>query len=259
MKSFKEFKSLHHGPKPLLIGNVWNAQSAKVFEKLKFDAIATSSAAVAETLGYADGEEMSFDEYRFVVNRISKSTTLPLSVDLEGGYGKDADDIVENIRTLSASGVVGINIEDSVMENKKRSIADKDQFAEKLRHICQKLAPTKTEMFINVRTDAFLLGLPDPVNEAIARARAYQATGVHGLFFPCITKPEDIKAVVAACTLPVSVMCMPGLPDFATLGHAGVKRISMGNFLNLNLYRNLENQVHTVLANGNFNSVFAPQ
>ena len=257
MTSFKEFKSLHHGTKPLLIGNVWNAQSAKVFEKLKFDAIGTSSAAVAETLGYAHGEEMSFDEYLFVVNRICKSATLPVSVDLEGGYGKTADEIVGNIRKLSEAGVVGINIEDSVMLNKKRGIADKDQFADKLKQICRKLAATKTEMFINVRTDAFLLGLPDPVNEAIARAKAFQSTGVHGLFFPCITKPEDIKTIVTACTLPVNVMCMPGLPDFKALAQLGVKRISMGNFLNQKLYTHLEDRVQTILSDGNFATVFA--
>jgi 2-methylisocitrate lyase-like PEP mutase family enzyme len=255
--TFKEFKSLHHSTKPLLIGNVWNAQSARAFEKLKFEAIATSSAAVAETLGYADGEEMTFDEYLFVVKRICKSTSLPVSVDLEGGYGDTADKVVENIKQLAAAGVVGINIEDSVMQSKKRSIVDKDQFAEKLKQICTKLAAAKIEMFINVRTDAFLLGLPDPVNEAIARAKAFQGTGVHGLFFPCITNIGDIKAVVAVCTLPMNVMCMPGLPDFAALGTAGVKRISMGNFLNQKLYNDLETRVQTIAADGNFNSVFA--
>jgi 2-methylisocitrate lyase-like PEP mutase family enzyme len=254
--SFKEFKSLHHGTKPLLIGNVWNAQSAKVFEKQKFDAIATSSAAVAETLGYADGEEMTFEEYLFVAKRICKSTTLPVSVDLEAGYGKNADEIVENIKQLSAVGVAGINIEDSVMQNKKRSIVDKDQFADKLKQICQKLAATKTEMFINVRTDAFLLGLPDPVNEAVARAKAFQSTGVHGLFFPCITRLEDINAVVAACTLPVNVMCMPDLPNFSALGQAGVKRISMGNLLNQKLYSHLESRVGKIVQDGSFTSVF---
>jgi 2-methylisocitrate lyase-like PEP mutase family enzyme len=111
-------------------------------------------------------------------------------------------------------------------------------------------------MFINVRTDAFILGLPDPVNESIARAKTFQTTGVHGLFFPCITKIEDIKAVATACTIPMSVMCMPGLPDFSTLAQAGVKRISMANFLNQKLYGQLESRVQTIVTEGNFNSVF---
>src|SRR6187551_164728 len=94
---FETFNALHHQSEPLLIGNVWNVQSAKVFEKLKFKAIATSSAAVAETLGYADGEQMSFEEYLFVIRHIMKAVPLPLSVDLEAGYGTTANEVAKNI------------------------------------------------------------------------------------------------------------------------------------------------------------------
>src|SRR6187551_2268307 len=118
---FETFNALHHQREPLLIGNVWNAQSAKVFEKLNFKAIATSSAAVAETLGYADGEQMSFEEYMFVVKHIARAVPLPLSVDLESGYGLDASDVAENILKLSKAGAVGINIEDSILRNGKRT------------------------------------------------------------------------------------------------------------------------------------------
>src|SRR5688572_26143183 len=115
--SFDQFVKLHLQVEPLLIANVWNAQSARLFEKLKFKALATSSAAVASTLGYSDGEQMSFDEYIFVVKRIRAVTSLPLSVDLEGGYGATADEVVPNIKSLSREGVVGINIEDSTIVN----------------------------------------------------------------------------------------------------------------------------------------------
>lgn len=110
------FKQLHHQSAPLLIGNVWNAQSARVFEKLGYKAIGTSSAAVAESLGYADGQAMSFEEYTFVITRIVKSSALPLSVDLESGYGNDASEIVKNIRVLQSLGVAGVNIEDSAIK-----------------------------------------------------------------------------------------------------------------------------------------------
>lgn len=250
------FNALHHQPEPLLVGNVWNVQSARVFEKLKFKAIATSSAAVAETLGYADGEQMSFEEYLFVVRHVLKAVALPLSVDLEAGYGTTANEIAKNIDRLATLGVVGINIEDSIVRDGKRSMTEVNEFTKLLEGIGQNLKSGNVKMFINVRCDAFLLGLPNPVDEAIRRMNAYQQTGVQGLFFPCITKVEDIRAITQASKLPVNVMCMPGLPDFTELQKAGVKRISMGNFLNHSVYNHLEHRVTKVLLEEKFDSLW---
>jgi 2-methylisocitrate lyase-like PEP mutase family enzyme len=255
--SFNQFLELHHQPTPLLIGNVWNVQSAKVFEKQKFKAIATSSAAVAETLGYADGEEMSFEEYLFVVKHITRSTALPVSVDLESGYGDTAEQIANNIQKLCEAGVVGINLEDSKIKGGKRQIVDSEEFAKLLRSICSLIGKQNIKIFINVRCDAFLLGLPSALNEATERIKAYENTGAHGLFFPCITKTEDIKKVTQATMLPVNVMCMPDLPDFESLKNARVKRISMGNFVNKKVYQDLENILSRTIATGSFNHVFA--
>ena len=254
--SFQKFKKLHHQEKPLLIGNVWNSQSASIFEKLNFSAIATSSAAVAESLGYSDGEEMDFDEYLFVVKHIAHSTSLPLSVDLEAGYGKNPKEIVKNINQLHAIGIVGINLEDSKVRDGKRSIVDESVFAELVREITEELDSSKTEMFINVRCDTFLLGIPDALSVAQQRIKAYEKTGAHGLFFPCITKLEDIVAVTKSTSLPINVMCMPGLPDFNALSTAGVKRISMGNFLNKGVYQNLESSLTRILNDKKFDSLF---
>lgn len=253
---FDLFTALHHQAEPLLIGNVWSAQSAKVFENQKFKAIATSSSAVAETLGYADGEQMSFEEYLFIIRNIRKAVEVPISVDLEWGYGKDAIEIAENIKTLSLTGVSGINIEDSTISNGKRTLVDPNVFAKKLEEICQHVASSEVKMFINVRCDTFLLNVPNPVEESIKRMRAYQQTGVHGLFFPCITKVSDIKLLTQEAKLPFSVMCMLGLPDFKQLREAGVKRISMGNFLNQSIYNQLDKQVATILEQGKFESLF---
>src|SRR6478735_10133337 len=130
MNNSENFNRLHQQESPLLVANVWSAQSAKVMEKLNLQAVATSSSAVAATLGYADGEAMSFEEYFFVIKRIKASTNLPLSVDLETGYGKSVKEIVANIKRLHEIGVVGINIEDSILENRERTIADAETFAE---------------------------------------------------------------------------------------------------------------------------------
>lgn len=254
---FEQFKSLHEQAEPLLIGNVWNAQSARACEKLKFKAIATSSAAVAESLGYSDGEEMTFEEYVFVIDRIRKATSLPLSVDLEGGYGNDVLAITENLQRLAKAGVAGVNIEDSKMENVSRAIVDATKFSALLADIVEELKSTSTNIFINVRCDAFLLQLPSAREEALARLKLFEHTGVHGLFFPCITAVEDIRAVVSATKLPVNVMCMPALPDFKALKGIGVKRISMGNFYNKDVYAHFERQLQITLENGSFGHLFA--
>lgn len=143
MKNIQIFKELHQNNEPLLLGNVWNPQSAKIYEKLAYKALATSSSAVAHSLGYEDGENMSFDEYLYIVERILKSISIPLTVDLEGGYGKTVDEIVSNISKLAEVGVVGINIEDSVIADGIRKIIEKEVFFEKLKLIISKLKVDK--------------------------------------------------------------------------------------------------------------------
>jgi 2-methylisocitrate lyase-like PEP mutase family enzyme len=253
---FKEFLDLHHKTSPVQIGNVWNAQSAQVYDKLNFEAIGTSSAAVAGSLGFADGEEMSFEDYLFVIKRIAATTSAMLTVDLEGGYGNTAEEICDHITKLYDIGVVGINIEDSVVTDSKRSIVDAVGFAAKLKKITSLLADARIEIFINVRADSFLLGLPNALEDALARTKLYQDTGVHGLFFPCITQIADIEKITALSRLPVNVMCMPGLPDFKALQDAGVKRISAGPFLNMNIYKALETSIERITTENSFASLF---
>jgi 2-methylisocitrate lyase-like PEP mutase family enzyme len=253
---FEEFLALHKGTEPLLVGNVWNAQSAKAFEQQNFTAIGTSSAAVAETLGYADGEEMSLDAYMFIIERIIASTALPLTVDLEGGYGKTPAEISHNISKLYNIGVSGINMEDSVVSNGKRSIVDAEFFSEKLKEIIKLLKAQNIRMFINVRCDSFLLGVPNALEDALSRLSLYQRAGADGLFFPCISTIADITKITVSTDLPVNVMCIPGLPDFKQLKNAGVKRISMGPFLNKNVYQNLKTSIGKIQNDESFNSVF---
>jgi 2-methylisocitrate lyase-like PEP mutase family enzyme len=252
----KLFKALHRQAEPLLLGNVWSVQSAKVFEKLNFKAIGTSSAAVAEMLGYKDGEYMPFEEYFFIVKRIKASTSIPLSVDLEAGYGKTPEEIAANIKSLCKLGVVGINIEDSVVKNSVREIVSEADFTKKLLAITNLLSKENVNFFVNVRCDAFLLNLPNARAEAIRRIAAYEKTGVHGIFLPCITDVEDIRATVNSTKLPVNVLCMPGLPVFDVLKSLDVKRISMGNFINGWVYKKLEESIQNVIRDKSFSSLF---
>ncbi|WP_080780666.1 isocitrate lyase/PEP mutase family protein [Chryseobacterium phocaeense] len=256
MTNIQIFKELHIQDEPLLLGTVWNAQSAKGYQKLGYKALATSSSAVAHSLGYEDGEEMSFDEYFYIVERILKSVDVPLSVDLEGGYGHTSDEIVSNISKLAAIGVVGINIEDSVIIDGSRKLLTQEQLYEKLKPIISELKKNTVEIFINLRTDPFLLGIENPVDETLQRIIIFEELGVDGIFVPCITSENDIETIVNATGIPVNVMCMPELPDFATLKRLGVKRISSGNFLNDYIYNSLEAAGREVLLKQSFLPVF---
>lgn len=252
MTPYLFFKELHHQPEPLLLGNVWDVQSAKMYETLHFKAIGTSSAAIAKSLGYDDGENMPFEELLFIVRKIRQATRLPLSVDIEAGYGKNADEVVNNIHQLYELGVAGINIEDSVVIDNQRIFEDAVAFSNKLKAVKQNLAARAVDIFINVRCDAYLLNTAYATEEALSRIHLYEQVGIEGIFLPGITKEEDIEKVVRNTGLPVNVMCMPGLPNFDTLQALGVKRISMGNFLNDYASKNLQKVTQNIVEEKSF-------
>ncbi len=250
-----KFKNLHIQDKPLLIGNVWDVPSTKTAEKLKFQAIGTSSSAIASILGYNDGEEMEFSELEYFVERIATNTNLPLSVDLESGYSCKPKEIVNHIKRLVELGVVGINIEDSIV-NEKRILLNANDFAKTLKEIKRELEKENADVFINVRTDTFILLQKNVIEETKKRIQLYQNAGANGIFVPCIEKENDIKTIVDSTNLPINVMCMPNLPNFETLTKLGVKRISMGNFLFDKMYDKFEETTKTVLNQNSFKSIF---
>ena len=250
------FKELHFQESPILICNVWDVVSAKAAQELNFKSIGTSSGAIASMLGYPDGEKMSFTELEYIVERITKSTELPLTVDLEAGYSRNPSEIVENIIKLTNLGVVGVNIEDSIV-GEKRELMSSDSFAELLEKINSSLIRQNQKVFINVRTDTFLIGISNPIQETIERAKKYKNAGAGGLFVPCIVKEKDIAAVIENIDLPLNVMCMPNLPDFVTLQKLGVKRISMGGFVQSKLTKVLEKELSSILQNNSFENLFA--
>ncbi len=256
MTDYLHFKNLHYQNEPLLLGNVWDVQSAKVLEKLNFQALGTSSAAIAHSLGYQDGEKMPFEDMFFIIKNIVKNTTLPLSVDLEGGYGQNACEIVQNIQKLHHLGVVGINIEDSFVENSIRKLKDKNLFFSLLHEIISELKMKKISVFINVRIDTFLLDVPNAFEQTIERIKHYEKAFIDGFFVPYLTDTEDIKLIVKETNLPINLMCMPNLPNFETLKKIGVKRISMGNFMNEFLYQTMEKSIIEIQREQSFSSIF---
>ncbi len=237
--NFQTFGELHTSGDLFVIPNVWDAKSARVFQAQRFPAIATSSYAVAETLGYEDGEGMSFTDYLFVIRRILSSSYLPLSVDLEMGYGSSDEAIYDNIHQLMDLGVVGINIEDAVIESGKRRLKDAGQFAKTISYIRGRLSAEGSDLFINVRCDSFLLDVADKLAESLRRLPLYESAGADGIFLPCILDEGDIRAITQQTKLPLNVMYLPGLPALARLHELGVKRVSMGGFVFSKLYDNI--------------------
>jgi len=256
MTNFQKFIQLHEKETPLLLGNVWDANSALLFEKARYEAIGTSSAAIANSLGYEDGEEMSFDELLTVVKSITSKVSIPLSVDMEAGYSRDVNEIIKNIEALAKSGVVGINIEDSLSVNKKSTIQDATLFSQIIKKIKLHLLMNNIDLFLNIRTDFYILGLDQPKDETIKRIKLYESAGADGIFVPCITNTKEIQEIVETSTVPINIMAMPELESFDKLQNAGVKRISMGPFVYTNLKDNLEAGIKTIKEEQSFKSLF---
>lgn len=228
--NFEQFKALHHAPDLLVLPNAWDAKSALLFQEKAFPAVATSSAAVAASLGYEDGEKMPLEDYLFVIKRILASVKIPVSVDFEMGYGKTQAAILANLLKLYELGVVGINLEDSTIENGKRTLQNGNAFADTIAYLKNKLNAEGAALFFNIRCDTYLLNLKNKQEESTLRLPLYEAAGADGIFLPCITQEADIVDALKSTQLPLNVMCIPGLPDFVTLQKLGVKRASMGPF-----------------------------
>jgi 2-methylisocitrate lyase-like PEP mutase family enzyme len=246
--TYEIFHQLHHQNKPLIIGNAWNAYSAQLLEKNGFKAIATSSGALAATLGFDDGEKISFDDLFFVVKKMIAVINVPLSVDLETGYGSTSDEITGNLERLHSIGVVGINIEDSLRGNEKREMADLDVFSKKINDIKQNLSKKNIKIFINARTDAFLLNLSSALEISLERIKAYEKAGADGIFVPFVKEEEAIRKMTASTSLPINVVSMPGLPSFEKLSGCGVRRISLGSSLFRAAYKKTDELIKNLLA-----------
>lgn len=219
----EQFENLHEQSSPLLIGNVWDAQTGLLAEKAGFKALGSSSHAIAFSLGYEDGEEISFDELFFVVNRIVKSVKIPVSVDFEAGYSHDPKQVANYVKKLSDIGVVGINLEDGTVVNGKRHLGSETELAQKIKAIKQ-----ETDIFINARADTYTTKHENALEESIRRAKIYQEAGADGIFVPLMEKEEDIQKFVSEIDLPLNLFASPTLPNYETLSELGVKRISHG-------------------------------
>ncbi|CAM3065529.1 isocitrate lyase/phosphoenolpyruvate mutase family protein [Corallococcus sp. ZKHCc1 1396] len=220
----KTFRALHQGPDLLLLPNVWDAGSAKLFESLGARAIATTSAGLAWALGHPDGNALPMDALIATAQAITAVIRVPLTVDAEGGYSDDPATVGENVARLLSAGVVGINLEDGG--------GPPELLAAKIERAKQAGARAGVDVFVNARTDVFLRGLVPAerrVEETLARAARYQQAGADGLFVPGATDADDLQALTRGTPLPVNIMAKPNLPSAPELQRLGVRRLSAGS------------------------------
>lgn len=247
MNNYEIFHQLHHQATPLILANAWNVKSAKLIEEAGYAAIGTSSGAIAESLGYPDGEKIPFSELLYMVQRIKASTNIPLSIDMERGYTDDLNVLNDNILKLLDIGISGINLEDAQGE---------EIYLKKLSSIKNYLTKTNQKLFINARTDVFLQKLDAPLETTIKRAKLYQDSGADGLFVTAVQDTETIKAITSATNLPVNVVAVPKLASMESLQQVGIKRISMAVFLYKAAYKQAAIALGKIKTENSFNPLY---
>jgi 2-methylisocitrate lyase-like PEP mutase family enzyme len=222
--------SLHRGPRILVLPNAWDVSSARIFEDAGFPAIATTSSGVANSLGYPDGQHISRNEMLEVVDRITHAVSIPVTADMEGGYGTTLDAMAETARGVIAAGAVGLNLEDSLEEGSGKLVEIPMQ-KEKIAAIVEVGKKAGVPLVVNARTDVYLEGIAAPSERlglAVERLNAYRDAGASSLFAPGVKDAETITALVRAVHGPLNILATTGTPPVRDLEKLGVARVTVG-------------------------------
>jgi len=216
---------------PLVLPNSWDAASTIIYEAAGFEAIGTSSAGIAASLGVPDGEHLSRDEMLAVVERIAHSVEIPVSADMEAGYGDTAPDVAESVRRTIDAGAVGINLEDGT-DDSTDGLVPRERHVRTIRAAREAAEDADVPVVINGRTDVFWRDVGEEserVERAVERANAYYEAGSDCLFVPGVTEPQTIEALVDGIDGPLNVLGGPGAPTIPELDELGVARVSVGS------------------------------
>jgi 2-methylisocitrate lyase-like PEP mutase family enzyme len=230
MSKFEDFAKLHVAGDPLVLFNAWDAGSAAAVAKSGAKAIATGSASVSMANGFGDGEDVPLELALANAGRVVKAVDLPVTIDFEGGYAKDAGGLAANGRRLAETGAIGCNFEDQVVgTDRLYDIADQAARIAALRD------GVGANFFINARTDLFLKAAPEThdsalADQAIERGKAYAAAGVNGYFIPGLANLQLVERICGALSIPVNAMHLPNGPSRADWASAGIARVSHGPF-----------------------------
>ncbi|WP_199439316.1 isocitrate lyase/PEP mutase family protein [Umezawaea beigongshangensis] len=217
------FHDLHDGPEPLLLPNAWDFSSAAALVAAGFPAVGTTSLGVAAASGLPDAEGLARAETLALAARLVR-LPVPISVDVEAGFGDDPHEVAALAAELAGLGVAGINLEDG---RPGGVLAGVDAQCDLIRAV-KRRAP---ELFVNARTDTHWGDRGASTAEAVRRVAAYAGAGADGVFVPGLAEPGDVRAVVAAVPVPVNLLHLPGRTTVARLAALGVRRISTGSLL----------------------------
>jgi 2-methylisocitrate lyase-like PEP mutase family enzyme len=229
----ERLRALHQGPKILVLPNAWDVASARVIEEMGYSAIATSSAAIAATLGYPDGQRISRNEMLEVVGRIARAVRVPVTADAESGYGSTPQDAAQFAKDLLATGAVGLNFEDITGDTESSHVELSVQIARivALRDTAKSLG---VPLVINARTDIFLMPIGPAetrLERTIDRLRAYGSAGADCVFVPGVADRDIIAKLVQAIDAPLNILTSPTCPPIPELERLGVRRVSLGSSL----------------------------
>jgi 2-methylisocitrate lyase-like PEP mutase family enzyme len=225
----ENLRALHHADRPLVLANAWDAASARLVEDAGFPAVATTSAGIAYAWGFADGEHIKRKQMLESVRRIAAAVTVPVTADVEAGYGPGPEAVARTVRDLISAGAVGLNLEDA-RGRRRRVLLKAALHAERIFAARAAGSDLGVPVVINARTDVFHAGKPSSktLAEAVERGNAYLEAGADSVFVPFVRDRETIAELVRGIRGPVNILAVPGSPSVAELWALGVRRISVG-------------------------------
>ena len=246
-----EFRDLHVPGRPLILFNVWDVGSAKAVAAAGAKAIGTSSWSVANANGFVDGERIPLALAIESLRRIVAATDLPVTADLESGYGETSDEVASTIALAIEAGAIGCNLEDSFPATGK--LREKGDQADRIRRARRRADTARFRFFINARTDVFFQRSAElhdgaMVLEAIERARIYAEVGADGLFAPGLSDISLIARLAEASPMPLNIMVSDATKPLWKLAEQGVARLSYGPRPYLLVMKALEEAAHQAIA-----------
>ncbi|MDQ6692171.1 MAG: isocitrate lyase/phosphoenolpyruvate mutase family protein [Candidatus Dormibacteraeota bacterium] len=230
---FQRFQELHRGGQLLVLPNAWDAGSARLLSTLGFPALASTSSGVAWALGVPDGQHLGRDQMLEAIRRMVAVTPLPLTADMEAGYGLDAQYVAETVRLVIEAGAVGVNLEDGTAD-RENPLASLDDQVARLRAAREAADAAGVDLYINARTDVYLRRVGnerDRLEHTLERAQAYLEAGAAGIFVPGTADLDTISELAARIAAPLNVLLTEGTPSVSVLSDAGVRRLSTGGRL----------------------------
>jgi 2-methylisocitrate lyase-like PEP mutase family enzyme len=223
------FHKLHQAPPILVLPNAWDVCSARIFSSLGFEAIATTSAGIANCLGFRDGENIPLSEMLLMIKKIVAAVDLPVTADFEAGYTDDLTGLSQNVCSVIDAEVVGINLEDSFASG---GLRDSEQQAQKIKTVRTAASSAGVDLFINARVDTYLRGVGEGNErrrDTIDRGQTYKNAGANGIFIPGVTDEREIETLAREIPAPINVLATANTRSVRVLEKLGVARVSVGS------------------------------